>query len=311
MEIVFSDSVKGSMKCARGGTEIGGATSIGIIGADKKKITREEYEAAIAEAERMLEQQAKFAKPLGERAKDVCALSFALDIGDIASPVTSASRKGLLYKILGADPWNELADLDESMAHFWNDCVADLERMEKWAKSGGPVCIWYSDAPYSMCGFYHAVAQLEDCDCHVSAIKLPGFMPAGGREAGFAGSWGDILPGEFAYYLPLEREISPAVRKAIAGKWRELERENAQLRAVVNGRPQSVGVDFYDGFIRKQVPQGSFKVAQLIGLVLGESHLGIGDSLIGRRIKKMVEAGELTVVREDAAFYGTVLQKVR
>ena len=81
------------------------------------------------------------------------------------------------------------------------------------------------------------------------------------------------------------------------------------MRVVLNGKLHSVKMDFYDPFIRKEIPNDPFKVAQLIGLVLGRNHLGIGDWLIAQRIQKMVESHELIAVQRDSTFYGTTLKK--
>lgn len=81
------------------------------------------------------------------------------------------------------------------------------------------------------------------------------------------------------------------------------------MRVVLNGKLHSVKMDFYDPFIRKEIPDGPFKAAQLIGLVLGRNQLGIGDWLIAQRIRRMVESHELIAVQKDPAFYGTTLKK--
>lgn len=311
IEVVFSDSEKGSMKCGQHfSDEDGGATSVFIIQSDGTQPTREEYEAALAEAERNRALELQCGKPLGGKPEDVIALSFTLDIGEIGGPVTDASRRDLIARMLGSDPLDELHDMEDSIRRYWDGCVHDLNRLTARAKSGEPVRIWYSGAPYSMCGFYDAITQLEGCECRVSAIRLPVFMPRGEQEAESAVSWGEITPGAFARYLPLEAEIPSPVQKAIRMEWRKLKRENAPLRVVLNGRLHSAEPDFYDGFIRREIPDGIFKVGQLVGFVLGRNQLGVGDWLIARRIDRMIRSGELTVVEKHPAFYRTSLKKV-
>lgn len=93
-------------------------------------------------------------------------------------------------------------------------------------------------------------------------------------------------------------------------EWEQLKREKAPLRIVLNGKLHSADMDFYDCFIRKEIPNGTFKVGELIGFVLGRNQLGIGDWLIAQRVQKMIELGELTVIQESPAFYGTILKRV-
>ena len=310
IEVVFSDSEKGSMRIGQHfENEIGGAVSIAIIGSDGKQPSQEEYDTALAEAKRRREQELRDGKPLGGQPGDVIGLSFLLDMGDIASPVTDASRRELISRMLGSDPWNQLRDMEDSIRRYWEGCVSDLNKLTARAKTGEPVRIWYSNAPFSMCGFYDTVCRLEGYGCRISAIQLPRYMPLGEQRVKSAIFWGEISPGEFAHYLPLESEIPSSVQKAMKTEWEELKRENAPLRVVLNGKLHSVGIDFYDSFIRKEIPDGILKVGQLIGLVLGRNQLGIGDWLIAQRIRKMIEAGELTVIQKNPAFYGTTLKK--
>jgi hypothetical protein len=311
VEVIFSDSEKGAMRYGQSFTSKGGSTiAVTTLRSNGEQPTREEYDVAMAEAQRRQEQELRDGKPLGGKSEDVIGLSFALDIGDIASSVIDASRRDLIVRMFGANPWDELHNLNDSINRYLDDCVSDLNKLMTRARAGEPVRIWYSDAPYSMCGFYETVYQLRNCECPVSAVRLPDYtIPVGEREVKPVTSWGEISPGELAYYLPLESEIPNATRKAMITEWEKLKQENAPLRVVINGRLQGVGMDFYDGFIRKEIPDGTFKVGQLIGLVLGRYQLGIGDWLIARRIEKMIESGELIVVQKNSAFYGATLKK--
>lgn len=71
--------------------------------------------------------------------------------------------------------------------------------------------------------------------------------------------------------------------------------ENAPLRAVVNGSLIGVPKDFYDFALRANMPDGEFKVAQLIGKTLGQIS-GVGDRWLFLRIQAMLRSGELITV---------------
>ena len=62
----------------------------------------------------------------------------------------------------------------------------------------------------------------------------------------------------------------------------------------------SVPIDFYLPFIRWEVPEGPFRVCDLIVRVLN-LHLGIGDGIVYDGIRAMVEKGELEVVETGEA----------
>ena len=71
-----------------------------------------------------------------------------------------------------------------------------------------------------------------------------------------------------------------------------------------------MGEDFYDVLIRKHIPEGQTKIALIIGDVLGWEKPGIGDIWLVERIRWMLSAGELRMVREDKEmFYSSVVER--
>ena len=132
----------------------------------------------------------------------------------------------------------------------------------------------------------------------------------GGRHGAVLFELGELSPGDWAAYLPLEREIPKSVRRAVAMEWSRLRAENAPLRAVINGRLHSVSEDFYDAFIRAHIPDGTFRVAQLIVEVLGRCQLGVGDWWIAKRIQTMENLGELITVSKGDCFYRNEMRRV-
>ena len=83
-------------------------------------------------------------------------------------------------------------------------------------------------------------------------------------------------------------------------KWSQLQNENAPLRAMLNGKLQSVSEDIYDSFIFREIAEQpeQFKMALVIGNVLGKYQLGISDVWISSRIDKMIENGILDIIKD-------------
>lgn len=80
---------------------------------------------------------------------------------------------------------------------------------------------------------------------------------------------------------------------------------------MVNGRVRSVGEDFYDDCIRRALPAGRKKIAQVIGDILGRERPGIGDAWLADRVRVLVDAGEYRIAEEDPErFYRSILEKV-
>lgn len=125
----------------------------------------------------------------------------------------------------------------------------------------------------------------------------------GGWYSAFLFELGGLPPGDWAAYLPLEREIPQNLRRPIAIEWSRLREENAPLRPVINGWLRSVGEDFYDPFIRAHIPDGTFQVTQLIGEVLGRCRLGISDWWFAKRIQAIENCWELITGSKGDGFY--------
>lgn len=295
VEVVFSDSTKGSMKVAKNYKKeniIGGA--IGYIGVPlSKKEFEEHFEG----------------KALGGNSKEVIGVSFCLDIGDISKDTTSEERKKLLFEMF-KNPFENQEREEKIFANYWEENLVGLQKLNDSAKNGEHVRIWYSDAPYSMCGFYFLNSVLKEYNCKVTAIKLPKYQTQKNDTVISYSSWGEVAPGKFYQFLPLEAEISQLERKFIASEWVELQGQNAPIRAVVNGKLTSVAEDFYDYFIRLNIPEEEFIMARLIGEVLGRHQLSVSDWWIAHRIRNMITNGELKVISDNEFDYRKILKKV-
>ena len=172
------------------------------------------------------------------------------------------------------------------------------------------VRIWVDHTPYGACGLLHAASLLKDTKADVRVVFLPPWRerPDGVVET-YLG-WGEVEPELFGRFLSREEPLPPVMLGAMAHRWEVLRQENAPLRAVVNGRVRSVGEDFYDEMIRRHLPEGQTKIANIIGEVLGREKPGIGDVWLAERIRQMLSTGELRMLREDRErFYRSVVER--
>lgn len=304
LQVVFSDSECGALKqatrCRPSSWDDG---PVGFI--FEQEPSQEEKDQAIAQLKAQWEKENRRARPVGGNPGDVLCPCVGLDVGPLVGPDVEKIRFNLLTARLGGDfPLSDCEPNDHTQRDMlWENCRRDRERLLEGGKHGEAVRIWYSNAPYSLCGFYDVLWQLQDYDCPVTAVEMPKWMPREDDTAQSCLGWGELPPGDWAAYLPLEREIPKNVRRAIAIEWSQLREENAPLRAVVNGRLRSVEEAFYDPFIRAHIPDGTFRVSRLIGDVIGRCQLGISDWWIAKRIQAMESRGELITVTESGSFY--------
>lgn len=295
IEVMFGESEGGAMKVAKNYKKTdyrSGAT--GWIG---KKPSKEEFD-------KMLD-----GKAVGGNSSEVVCLPFVLDIGDINMPIDSDYRKNLIldmYTINGRDDISTIKELEKA----WEKYLKEIERLKNYASIGEELRLWYSNAPYSLCGFYYVCNLLNEYNCKVSVIKLPPYMQLSDNEIQFYTSWNEIYAGKFYKFLPLEKELSHCEVRSFASDWIKLKEERSTLRAFVNGKVIGVPEDFYDYIIRKEISEGEFIMARLIGNILGKHQLGIGDWWYAKRINKMIEQGELGVVQEQKEIYRQVLKRL-
>lgn len=211
---------------------------------------------------------------------DVAGLSFLLDIGDISGEVTGTARTQTIWRQYGhafAGPQ------DASFLRFIHCIADDLARVREAAKHGERIRVWHADVPQDVCGLRHLLWEIRDCECPVSEVA---------RHE----SWANAEPKALCQALSEEKEIAPTMQSALAAEWQVLVRENAPLRAMVNGVLVGVEEDFYDGFLRRCMPNGEFEMARWIGNVLNRYDFGVGDGWYARRIRKMIADGEVEMV---------------
>ena len=304
LELCFDMSTRGALRVAQhcGGGRI---TAQGfVVGQTNRPVTEAEIQKIRQRSEafrREREALQREAIPLGGNPGDVLTLSLGLDMGDIREPLGEA-RHQLLRKWY--DGQDEAADRD------WGRNLEAAERL-KACGPGDTVRIWADDhTPAGACGLLHAASLLKDTKADVRVVFLPPWRerPDGVVET-YLG-WGEVEPELFGRFLSREEPVPPVELGAMAHRWEVLRQENAPLRAVVNGAVRSVGEDFYDEMIRRHLPEGQTKIANIIGEVLGREKPGIGDTWLADRIRWMLSAGELRMVWEDRErFYRSVVER--
>lgn len=316
LDIVFGDSACESLKYAQhfGQGKYHGTCTV-LLG------NEEASEEEITQARRRIEEESRRewenAQLMGGNSENVYGFGLGLSVGDISEDTPGSARRGVLRRLFHSDL--PLPEIMKDIDRILEQAVKDLKEILDRSANGEPVRLWYSDQPDEACGFCWITAQLnslKDRCGPISMVKLP---PCEQRDDGTVvtrNGWGEVSPGEWHKFLPLEQPMPLVFRRSVTARWRSLQEENAPLRAVLNGRLVSVPEDLYDSFIRRELAKvpDEFHEAQVIGNVLGRFQLGISDGLVANRIDVMVKNGELEIVApapEDTPTYRRVLRKRR
>lgn len=290
IEVLFGESEAGSMKAAKNkfvaGT-VNGPVSVWVAG--KKTPPRK-----------------SFAGWVEGTPDEVICLGFMMDIGSIKEPMDSPYRKELIGSMYAQNQWEQDEETIQELKNAGDAYVNELYRLKRFLDSGESVRIWYSDAPYSRCGLYSLCQILKDYENKISAVKLPEYIVQDTNIVSYQ-SWNEVSAEEFAGFLPYERALSEQEVRMYNTLWGILAEENSPLRAIVNNRLLSVPEDFYDFLIWERLTSAPLKEARLIGDILGQSQLGVGDWWYARRIEHYIRQGKIRVVEDSKSTYARTI----
>ena len=290
IEVLFGESEAGSMKAAKNkfvaGT-VNGPVSVWVAG--KKTPPRK-----------------PFAGWIEGTPDEVICLGFMMDIGSIKEPMDSPYRKELIGSMYAQNQWEQDEETIKELKNAGDAYVNELYRLKRFLDSGESVRIWYSDAPYSRCGLYSLCHILKDYENKISAVKLPEYIVWDTNIVSYQ-SWNEVSAEEFAGFLPHERSLSGEEVRMYNTLWGILAEENSPLRAIVNSRLLSVPEDFYDFLIWERLTGAPLKEARLIGDILGQSQLGVGDWWYARSIEHYIRQGKIRVVEDSKSTYARTI----
>ena len=205
---------------------------------------------------------------------------------------------------------------DISEEAFGEKRTDNLEQALQRIREGEPVRIWYSDNPDEACGMLWFLWKIHrlDISCNeITAVKLPGWIHEESTDTlKQMQAWGEMEPGLWGKLKENGHVLPQRFCEVCAMRWEELRRENAPLRAVINGHVVSVETDFYDRFLLDafESPEEEVREGRLIGRVL-KRKLGVWDGWIHLRIGKFIDDGRIEVVKASEAdqIYGRILRK--
>ena len=292
IEILFGESEAGSMKAAKNKIVIGkvnGPASVWMAG--KKTPPSKPFTGWIEGA-----------------SEEVICLGFMMDIGNIKEPMESPYRRELIYSMYAQNQWEQDEEIEKELKNAGDVYTKELYRLKDFLDHGEAVRIWYSDAPYSRCGFYSLCQILKEDENEISVVKLPEYITREKEIVSYQ-SWSEVSAEEFAGFLSYEKSLSREEVRMYAALWSELVEDNTPLRAVVNGKVLSVPDDFYDFLIWKWLKDVPLKEARLIGNILGYSQIGIGDWWYARRIEYYIEQGKICVIEDSEYKYARIICK--
>ena len=292
IELAFNESLGGALKYAKSmkqGQKITG--SVGIIGGSKKDL----YEAKKPQYWPGIEIEGSSA--------DVEAMTLALDIGDISDIDADPARTKQLSVLYGDFP-GVPEEIGKTNAHAIN-------RLRETQTTLEPIRAWVCESsPADLCGLCFLCYLTREFQTPLYIVRTPTMIEKDDCVISHHSS-GEILQSDLGALSEGAEAISTTMRRFYTGIFLDLMKENAPLRAIVNGTLLSVPESFYDFALYAHMPEGTFEMARLIGNALLHTP-GVSDRWLFLRIEHMVQTGELAIVSPatDDHPYSAMLKRV-
>lgn len=258
-------------------------------------------EVTFSESEKGVIQQAK---AMHGDSKEIVSIGFFLEIGDITGKIDGKERQDVFQQTLGRHHSD-----NKHKERLFSEQRKDLESLMAAATAGDTIRIWKSNAPYSISGFHYICNLLKDIDCPIRTVSLHEPILSDNQTITAYNNWGEVSPVEVYDYLSFEESISELEKRMRSNHWEELKKENAPLRAIVNGKLISVPENFYDFLILKNIPDDEFRVRELIARLLMKYKLNVMDRWYALRIDQMIEEAKLVVIENKENDYERVIKK--
>ena len=288
--VLFGESEAASMKAAKSMKIVGyvnGPTSVLVTGKETPP-------------------ERTFAGWVEGTSEDVVCLGFMLDIGNIKEPIDSPYRKNLIYSMYAQNQYVKNPEIDQELKLTGEVYLNELLRLKEYLENGETIRVWYSDTPYSICGFYSLCQILQKYKNEIHIVKLPEYMVRKTSIISYR-NWGEVSAEEFAEFLTYESVLTKEEVRMYAQLWTELTEDNSPLRAMINGKVTGVSEDFYDFLIWKRLTRKPIKEARLIGDILGCFQIGMGDWWFARRIEHFIQQDKIKVINDSENKYARVI----
>lgn len=290
IEVLFGESEAASMKAAKSMKIVGyvnGPTSVLVTGKETPP-------------------ERTFAGWVEGTSEDVVCLGFMLDIGNIKEPIDSPYRKNLIYSMYAQNQYVKNPEIDQELKLTGEVYLNELLRLKEYLENGETIRVWYSDTPYSICGFYSLCQILQKYKNEIHIVKLPEYMVRKTSIISYR-NWGEVSAEGFAEFLTYESVLTKEEVRMYAQLWTELTEDNSPLRAMINGKVTGVSEDFYDFLIWKRLTRKPIKEARLIGDILGCFQIGMGDWWFARRIEHFIQQDKIKVINDSENKYARVI----
>ena len=247
---------------------------------------------------------------LDDARSEFVSLQFMLDLGEIDNEITGEYRTALPEQMIMFRKFDddlEFADEEEGALYFGEANLREWSRFIEFLNEGVDIRMWVGRTAEDVCGMLQLCSVIKGRENRVYIAEPPlGTLNSAGSLA--VTTWSAMEPEGLKTIGSCSKELSGEAICAYAERWHELKNENAPLRALISGSVVSVNEDFYDFMIRKHIPDGEIKQADIVYGFYMDGVI-VNCCWLDRRIDHMIEKGELRIVKDSRDQYKRILMK--
>ncbi|WP_246183215.1 DUF3658 domain-containing protein [Paenibacillus methanolicus] len=223
----------------------------------------------------------------------VVSLADDLSVGPLDDNGADARAGGVKRRMTWLAERGMLGDAE---AEHFGDCIDWRNWPDRLA--GRRIVVWAAGNANEQSGLRRLMAHIPGQD-EVRVIDAPGRIFEKTNGALLHTHTGEVAPRELDELMEQGQALTAGERSDYADDWRRLIREDGELRAMVEGRLQSVPEDYWDDMILQSAivvaasTARMFTAARLVGQLIGRSDQRLNDSFLFYRIRCLAESGKL------------------
>ncbi len=125
---------------------------------------------------------------------------------------------------------------------------------------------------------------------------------------------GEVAPNLMPYFYQHRRQLTATEQAQLLSDWKCLQEQNTPLRAMVNGKVQSVPAEFYDEAILSRFKETEEEACMIIGRSIAhiDQKMGnrVGDMFVFSRIRALAQMGKIQIVRDAPTYRDMTIRKI-
>lgn len=232
-----------------------------------------------------------------------------LNIGDIQEEIDSRYRMRLAGRMeIGYchdDDYSEESYTEHSrLNYYWS-------YLKQFLDEGKHLRLWYSEDAQELCGFYQLCSILKEYDQEFYAVRLPDSITDEKRGPYKPHWWSQISCDNIVKAVSTARILPKEEIEVYAKEWEKLRRENAPLRAVIDGQLVSVPEEFFDPWILGCI--GTEKPTEI-----GKAHDRLYESIqtietgwLIHRIDELIRQGKIELVQPHKDVWKQLIRRAK